>query len=77
MRLLKPDREIYHAFARATGFDGAPGSRGGPEHIVFFDDLPENVAAARAAGWQAFRVDHTGDTAAQMGGVLRGLGVRV
>lgn len=77
MRLLKPDREIYSAFARATGFDGAPGSRGGPGNIVFFDDLPENVAAAIAAGWRAFRVDHTGDTAAQMSGLLRELGLRV
>jgi HAD superfamily hydrolase (TIGR01509 family) len=77
MRLLKPEREIYAAFARATGFDGAPGSRGRPAHIVFFDDLPENVAAARAAGWRAFRVDHSGDTAAQMTRALRGLGVRI
>ncbi|MBX3407450.1 MAG: HAD family hydrolase [Phycisphaeraceae bacterium] len=77
MRLLKPDREIYAAFARATGFDGAPGSRGHPAHIVFFDDLPENVAAADAAGWRAFQVDHAGDTAAQMTRVLREVGIEI
>lgn len=67
MRLLKPEPEIYRAFERATGL-AAPG-------IVFFDDLPENVAAANAAGWQAFQVEHTGDTAAQMRSVLRSLNV--
>ena len=67
MGLLKPEPEIYRAFERATGF-AAPS-------IVFFDDLPENVAAASAAGWRAFQVDHTGDTASQMTGVLRGLDV--
>jgi FMN phosphatase YigB (HAD superfamily) len=67
MRLLKPEPEIYRAFERATGF-AAPS-------IVFFDDLPENIAAASAAGWRAFQVDHTGDTARQMTGILQSLGV--
>jgi len=75
MGLLKPQPEIYHAFARATGLDGVSGSRGTPGEIVFFDDLAENVAAANAAGWRAFQVDHTGDTAAQMTGQLRAMGV--
>jgi len=65
--LHKPDPGIYRAFERVTGFAGAG--------IVFFDDLAENVAAANAAGWRAFQVDHTGDTAAQMAGVLRTAGV--
>ena len=34
--------------------------------IVFFDDLAENVEAARAAGWNACPVDPHGDTAGQM-----------
>ena len=73
MGLLKPELEIYRAFERATGFHGGDGSRGTPTAIVFFDDLPENVAAANAAGWRAFQVDRTGDTAKQMADVLRSL----
>lgn len=60
MRLLKPSREIYAEFERRTGFEG----RGG--EILFFDDLEDNVAAARMHGWQAELIDHAGDTAAQM-----------
>jgi glucose-1-phosphatase len=39
---LKPAAPFYHACAEAAG---AP-----PEACVFIDDLPENVAGARAAG---------------------------
>jgi putative hydrolase of the HAD superfamily len=42
---LKPDPTIYHAVEAATGQPGA-------EHL-FLDDLPENVAGARAMGWDA------------------------
>lgn len=65
----KPDAAIYAAFERATGFAG-------PE-LLFFDDLPENIAAARDAGWHAHQIDHTGDTAAQMREALRAAGIRV
>lgn len=67
--LHKPEPGIYRAFERITGFAGPS--------IIFFDDLPENVAAASAAGWRAIQVDHTGDTAAQMAGHLRALGIEV
>lgn len=63
MRLAKPDAAIYRAFERATGVAGA--------HILFFDDLPDNIDAARSIGWHAVRIDHTGDTAAQMRAALR------
>lgn len=63
----KPDAAIYRAFERATGAR--------PSEIVFFDDLPENCEAARACGWRAERVDHTGDTAGQMRAALMRLGV--
>lgn len=43
--LAKPEREI---FERATARAGVP-----PAQIFFCDDLPEHVAAARAAGWDA------------------------
>ncbi|MGH7244354.1 MAG: HAD-IA family hydrolase [Phycisphaerales bacterium] len=61
--LLKPDVAIYAAFERETGF--------APESILFFDDLQENVEAARTRGWSAVQVDHTGDTAAQIRASLK------
>ena len=67
LRLAKPHVEIHRAFERESGF--------APAEILFFDDLAENIAGARSANWRAHQVDHTGDTAAQMRGVLRGLGV--
>ena len=67
MGLVKPDAAIYRAFERAAG--AAPGE------IVFFDDLAENVDAARACGWDAVLVDHEGDTAAQVLAALRSRGV--
>jgi putative hydrolase of the HAD superfamily len=63
--LAKPEPAIYHEYARRTGF--------APASIIFFDDLEENVLAARSAGWQAHHIDHTGDTAAQMRAHLRGI----
>lgn len=61
--LLKPDEAIYAAFERETGFE--------PRSILFYDDLQENVAAARSRGWNAVQIDHTGDTAAQIRSSLR------
>ncbi|MFG0330921.1 MAG: HAD-IA family hydrolase [Phycisphaerales bacterium] len=58
MRLAKPDAEIYESFQNAVGIE--------PKRILFFDDLAENVEAARAAGWRARQIDHAGDTAAQI-----------
>jgi len=55
---VKPDREIFEVFERTTGFERAG--------IVFFDDLEENVHAARDAGWRAEHIDPLGDTAAQL-----------
>lgn len=56
--LAKPDRAIYDAFANQSGH--------APREILFFDDLLENVQAAREAGWHAEQIDHLGDPAAQM-----------
>ncbi|MCW5938417.1 MAG: HAD-IA family hydrolase [Fimbriimonadaceae bacterium] len=56
--LSKPDPAIYAAFLAA-----APCRR---EDVVYFDDHPENVAAARALGWQAHLIDPAADPAAQM-----------
>ena len=56
--LAKPDRRIYAEFERRVETR--------PEEILFFDDLHRNVAAAANRGWDAVRIDHAGDTAAQM-----------
>lgn len=65
--LIKPDAAIYRAFEQRTGF--------APAEILFFDDLEENVAGARVCGWNAVRVDHEGDTAAQVLTALARAGV--
>jgi HAD superfamily hydrolase (TIGR01509 family) len=50
--LAKPDAAAYREFERLTA------SRG--DEILFFDDLPENIAAARSIGWQCVQIDpHT------------------
>jgi len=61
--LMKPDPRIYRAVEEATGHAST--------EILFFDDLEANVAGARAAGWTADLVDHTGDPAAQLLAALR------
>jgi putative hydrolase of the HAD superfamily len=59
----KPGEEIYRAFERATGF--------APHEILFFDDMPDNIATARRLGWRAESIDHTRETAPQVAGWLR------
>lgn len=60
--LAKPDEAIYARFEREVDRP--------PHEIVFFDDLPDNVATATARGWRAHRIDHTGDTATQIRAAL-------
>ena len=60
--LTKPDEAIFTAFERAMECD--------PHEILFVDDLPENVMAARAGGWHASIIDHAGDPAAQISRAL-------
>lgn len=67
----KPDASIYER-AAASFFESRSGR---PQDIVFFDDLPENVLAARAAGWTAFEVDPHGDTPSQMRMLLVSVGL--
>jgi len=45
------------------------------ERCVLFDDLPVNVAGAKAAGWEAFVIDPHGDTPLQMRQHLEQLGI--
>lgn len=42
---MKPERAIYEVAAEQAGV--------APADILFFDDRPENVAGAHAAGWDA------------------------
>ena len=67
MGLAKPHAEIHRAFEKASGFS--------PHEILFFDDLEENIATARACGWNTLQIDYTGDTAQQMRVHLRSCGV--
>lgn len=67
MGLAKPDPMIYAAFEKEAGVE--------PSEVLFFDDLAENIEAAAGRGWNASRVDHTGDTAAQVSAVLEGHGL--
>lgn len=64
-RLAKPDAGFYRVLERAVGASGA--------QVAFFDDLEQNVGAARALGWQAVRIDPCGDTVGQVRAALRGL----
>ncbi len=68
MGLHKPDAAIY-----AAAEDHFNGHRA--DAVLFFDDLPENVAAARAHGWRAELVDHDVEcTAAQIRAYLQSHG---
>ena len=58
---VKPEPAIYR---RARAAIGLP-----PERLLFVDDRPENVAAARAQGWQAVDMP----VGAPLAGVLSGL----
>lgn len=57
MRTRKPQREVYEQVERDTGLPGAT--------IVFFDDVLENVEAARACGWLAHQIDTARDPIVQ------------
>ncbi len=61
--LGKPDPAIYRRFEAETGFR--------PDQIIFFDDNRQNVEAANAVGWLAYRIDPYGDPAEQMRAALR------
>lgn len=65
--LRKPDAAIYEAVEQAMGVE--------PGGIVFFDDLEDNVQAARSRGWQAIQIDRSMDPGPQMRKHLERLGV--
>ena len=47
--IRKPEPGIYEHVERVTGI--------APEAILFFDDRPDNTAAAEARGWQTLTID--------------------
>ena len=63
LRLEKPDPRIFTAFEREVGRRGA--------EIAYFDDLADNCAAARAAGWRVCQVDPRRETVPQIQEALR------
>ncbi len=65
--VAKPDAGIFERFEAETGFSAS--------EILFFDDLSENIASAHAHGWRAERIDHEGDTAAQIARHLASHGI--
>ncbi len=67
--LHKPDPTIYRRLEQQLGY--------GPEQILFFDDTPDNVAGARAVGWDACLIDPAADPSAQIAQALRDHGVAV
>ena len=58
LRANKPTPEIFLAFQQQMEV--------GAGEILFFDDSPDNVAAARSLGWRAQVIDPSGDTVADM-----------
>lgn len=59
--MRKPERRAFDAVVARIGVD--------PGRILFFDDLPENVAGARRAGLQAVCVSAPGDVSAALAAV--------
>ena len=66
-RARKPDAPIYAHLEQATGFD--------PARIIFFDDVQENVEAARQRGWRAHVVERCDNPIPLIRDILRQEGV--
>ncbi|HWD39332.1 MAG TPA: HAD-IA family hydrolase [Fimbriimonas sp.] len=62
----KPDVEAYRLVQKLMP-EGA--------EVIFFDDSQENVNGARSAGWEAFRVDPSGDPIEEMTRILADFGL--
>ena len=57
LRMRKPEERIYAHVEQVTGVE--------PERIVFFDDVAENIEAARRRGWHAHPISIDFDPVAQ------------
>jgi FMN phosphatase YigB (HAD superfamily) len=69
LRASKPGETIYRL---AEELFRARGSE-----IVFFDDLEENIAAAKRLGWNAHQINHEGNTAEQVLAALQLHGIKL
>ena len=49
LRMIKPDPEIFAAVEQQTGLS--------PDALLFTDDRPDNIAAARVRGWQTHQFE--------------------
>lgn len=63
----KPESAIYESVESITGIEA--------KHILFFDDLEANLAAARSRGWNTFRVDPTMEPGPQVRQYLKQIGI--
>lgn len=63
VRMIKPEAAIFEHTGDWLGID--------PADSLFIDDMPRNVAAARAAGWQAVLFENPADCERAL--VARGL----
>jgi HAD superfamily hydrolase (TIGR01509 family) len=67
LRVMKPNEQAYRRIEAATGLWG--------DQILFFDDRPENIEAARAVKWRAELVDRADDAIPQIREFLAAHGV--
>lgn len=67
LRVMKPHEQAYRRAEAATGFSG--------DQVLFFDDKPENIAAARAVNWKAELIDRADDAVPQIRNYLVAHGV--
>ncbi|NBD30962.1 MAG: HAD-IA family hydrolase [Alphaproteobacteria bacterium] len=58
MGVIKPEPQIYQMVEDASGLP--------PERLLFTDDRADNIAAARARGWQVHLFDGPDDWAAKL-----------
>ena len=65
--VMKPHEQSYRRTEAATGLAG--------EQILFFDDKPENVIAARGVGWRSEVIDRADDAVPQIREFLSAHGV--
>jgi 2-haloacid dehalogenase len=63
LKVIKPDARIYEILEQETGIF--------PEGLLFIDDKPENIAAAKARGWQG----HLFDSPEGLISALKGFGL--
>jgi glucose-1-phosphatase len=69
VRMRKPEDRIYEHVERVTGI--------APHKVIFFDDMPENIDAARKRGWNAYQIKIDSDPIKQVRSHLRAHGVAI